>query len=370
VLATSSLANALASESGLLAVTVMGIVLANSRALDVEQILHFKENLSTVIISLLFLLLAARIEWPSPTTLVAGVAVLIVATLLIRPAAVLLSTLGSPLSWRERALVAYIAPRGIVAAAVSSLFALRLEQRGFAGADVLVHLTFMMIIGTVLIQSATAARIARALGVTAPQPRSVLIVGATRLARQLADLLHRQGIPVIVADDDWNAIRAARMEGIESYYGNPVTERAAERLPLTELQWVLAMSTSSEMNALACLRFRSELGRKRVLRLPIFAPDDEQRPTHTGAQLAPALVGPDVTQGALERHLDEGWTLRVTRLSDTFGWKQLRDKFRTRPVVLFVIDERGELRFAGDGTLPEPRAGWRVGLLAEPEQRV
>ncbi|MCG3169452.1 MAG: hypothetical protein CALGDGBN_00970 [Pseudomonadales bacterium] len=367
VLAASSLANALAHESGLLAVTVMGIVLANARSLDVEHILHFKENLSTVIISMLFLLLAARIEWPSAATLVAGVAVLVVATLFVRPAAVLVSTLGSPLSWRERALVAYIAPRGIVAAAVSALFALRLEQRGFADADTLVHLTFMIIIGTVVIQSASAARVARALGVVAPDPRGVLIVGATRFARQLADLLRRQDVPVIVADDDWNGIREARMAGLETYYGNPVTEKAAERLPLAELQWMLAISSSTEMNALACLRYRDELGRKRVLRLPVFAPGEAPRSGYAAA--APELVGPDTTQVGLEQRLDEGWTLRVTRLSEAFGWKQLREKFAVAPVVLFVIDERGELRFAADGALPEPRAGWRVGLLGESGQR-
>lgn len=370
VLAAAALSNSLARESGLLAVTVMGIVLANVRTLDVEQILRFKENLSTIIISLLFLLLAARIDWPSPTTLVAGVAILIVAMLVVRPVTVLVCTLGSPLSWRERALAAYIAPRGIVAAAVSALFALRLEQRGFADAGILLHLTFMMIIGTVLIQSATASRVARALGVVAPDPRGVLIVGATRLARQLADLLRRQDIPVIIADDDWNDIREARMAGLETYYGNPATERAIRRLPVAELQWMLAMSTSKEVNDLACLRYREELGRKRVLRLPIFGPGETPDPVRAGAPAPSAtLIGLDQTQEMLERRFDEGWTLRVTRLTETFGWKQLREKSGGKPLVLFVIDERGELRFAIDGAFPEPRAGWRVGQFAEAEAR-
>ena len=166
VLLTFAGANEIAHESGLLAVTVMGMVLANLRGLAIEDILSFKEHLSTLLISALFILLAARLSWPLPAgTLLAGAALLLVAQFVARPLAVLASSVGGGLSWRERLLVGWIAPRGIVAAAVSALFALRLEQQGDASAQVLVPLVFALIIGTVVVQGATSATLARWLGV-------------------------------------------------------------------------------------------------------------------------------------------------------------------------------------------------------------
>ncbi|MFZ1909604.1 MAG: cation:proton antiporter, partial [Burkholderiales bacterium] len=136
VLASFAVANALRDESGLLAVTVMGIVLANTKGLQMDDILDFKEHLSTLLITLLFIILAARLEGPIPLLTVAGgIGVLLVAQVVARPVAVLASTLFSSVTWRERALLAWIAPRGIVAAAVSALFALRLQQLGVADAD-------------------------------------------------------------------------------------------------------------------------------------------------------------------------------------------------------------------------------------------
>ncbi|MBK7729097.1 MAG: sodium:proton antiporter [Gammaproteobacteria bacterium] len=252
VVGTYAISNLCAEESGLLAVTVMGITMANIRNLDVEHILNFKENLSIFLISMMFIVLSARIEWPSADNFLAGLAILAVATLVIRPLSVYVSTLFSPLKFAERTMVAYVSPRGIVAAAVSALFALRLEEQGISGANELVALTFMIIIGTVVLQSVTAARVARWLDVVQPQSRGVLIVGSSELPRLLAQALQKQEIPVLVADDDWQGISQCRMTGIPTYFGNPVSEHAEATLPLSSMRWLLAMSTRIEMNSLAC----------------------------------------------------------------------------------------------------------------------
>ena len=160
VLGVFAISNAVAHESGLLAVTVMGMYLGNRPELHMDDILDFKEHLSTLLISLLFILLAARLEWPSFQLALAGCTLLAVAMLVARPLSVFVSALGSSLSWPERGLIAWIAPRGIVAAAVSALFALKLEAVQLPGAELLVPLTFMMIIGTVVLQSATARSLA------------------------------------------------------------------------------------------------------------------------------------------------------------------------------------------------------------------
>jgi len=303
VLATFSLANVMAHESGLIAVTIMGITLANVRDLDVEHILNFKENLSILLISMMFVVLSARVALPSGTDLVAGAFILLIAILVVRPVAVFVSTLFSPLTWPERAMVAYVAPRGIVAAAISALFALRLQEQGFAEAGQLVSLTFMIIIGTVLLQSFTAGRVARRLGVAEEDPRGVLIVGAGEIPRMIASALKRQDVPVLIADDDWEDVRACRMEGLPTYYGNPVSQHAEANLPVESMRWLLAMSTRVEINSLACMRYRPELGKDHVLRLRLFGAGEAPRMAHAGALQAPALFGNELTHARLLERL-------------------------------------------------------------------
>ena len=367
LLAAFAGANVLAHEAGLLAVTVMGITMANFKGLDVDHILHFKENLSTLVISMMFLVLSARLDTPSIWTIASGIGILIVAMLVIRPAAVFASTLFSPLTLQDRAMVSYISPRGIVAAAVSALFALRLEDQGIDGAQELVALTFIMIIGTVVVQSATARRVASVLNVVEPEARGVLIVGASELPRRLALALKKLDVPVVIADDDWNGIRKARMEGINTYYGNPVSEHAAAALPLNSTRWMLAFSTRLEMNSLACMRYLPEFGKHFVLRIRLLASGEAPRVAHSGVLQVPALFGKEITHASMSQLLENGHEIRTTRLSDEFSWKQFVMQFEEPPMLLCALDERGGLRFVTEHDGISPKPGWRVIVLAGKE---
>jgi NhaP-type Na+/H+ or K+/H+ antiporter len=365
VLSVFWLSNAVAHESGLLAVTIMGMWLGNRPDLHMDDILDFKEHLSTLLISLLFIVLAARLDWPSPTLALGGLAMLGVAMIVARPLSVLLSTLGSNLSWRERALIAWIAPRGIVAAAVSALFALRLEQQGVAGAEELVPLTFMLIIGTVILQSATSRKLAQRLGVSEPDRHGVLIVGANRVARELGKALQQQKITVLVADDDWMDIRAARMDGLRTYFGNPVSEHADVHLDLTGIGTLLATSTRRETNTLACVRFEPTFGRNHIFRLRILAPGEAPKQNLSGTLRGRNLFG-NVTHRQIEERLDAGAAVRGTRLSETFGWKEYREKHGDDALLLFAIDDRDHLRLStGSDDDWQPRAGWTVVALGQ-----
>ena len=258
-------ANQIVHESGLLAVTVMGMWLANMPGVDVRQILHFKENLSVLLISGLFILLAARLDLHALLALGPAVlALLLVIQLLARPLNVLLSTWGSNLNWRERMLLAWIAPRGIVAAAVSAIFAIRLDEAGHEGALLLVPLTFAVIIGTVVLQSATARPLARLLRVAEPAPSGFLIVGANPPARAIAKALQQLGSRVLLTDSSWENIRAARMDGLPTYFGNPASQHADAHLDLVGLGHLLGLSPAGELNALACARFRHDFGHNRL----------------------------------------------------------------------------------------------------------
>ncbi len=193
--------------TGLLAVTVMGIWLANMRDVSLEEILDFKESLSVLLISVLFIVLSARLDFQSFFHLGWHVVFIFLSIqFLSRPLSVMISALGSKLSWPERHLLSWIGPRGIVAAALSALFAIKLEAAGHSEAGLLVPLTFSVIFGTVVLQSATARFIAIRLGVAEPESRGLLIIGANLVARAIVRALQQAGFRVLLVDSNWQMI--------------------------------------------------------------------------------------------------------------------------------------------------------------------
>lgn len=369
VLLAFSGSNALAHESGLLAVTIMGIALGNMRDVHIDDIMDFKEHLTTLLVSSLFILLAARLDWPLPEgSLLAGLAIFAVAQIVIRPLSVFVSSLGSGLTWRERALIGWVAPRGIVAASVSALFAIRLENTGMAGADRLVPLVFLMIIGTVVFQSATARPLARWLRVAEPEPRGVLLYGANAVALEVARALHAiEGLRVVVADDDWHGIREARMEGVPTFFGNPASQSADRNLDLAGIGHLLAMSTHRELNSLVSVHYREEFGRDKVFRLRNLSPDESHgRVSLAGSLLAPALFAEDMTHARFDDLLRDGWRVKTTRLSETFDWSSFLAQNGDDAILLFGVEPRGNLRIATGPRPLEPRPGWTVIALVPP----
>jgi NhaP-type Na+/H+ or K+/H+ antiporter len=368
VLLAFSVSNTLTHESGLLAVTVMGIALGNMRGVHIDDIMDFKENITTVLVSVLFILLAARLHWPLPPgMLLAGIALFAVAQLLVRPLTVALSSIGSGLSWRERALIAWVAPRGIVAASVSALFALRLDALRVPGADALVPLVFILIIGTVVLQSATARPLALWLKVAEPEPRGLLIFGSDQVARAIGKALTEAGFRVVLADDSWDDIRLARMEGLSTFFGNPASPHAERYLDLTGIGRLLALSTHRERNSLACVHYRQEFGRDKVYRLRNLSPlENTDRAALAGNLLAPPLFDEQMTHARFAEMLSQGWRMKTTRLSGTFDWPHFIEQYGSASVLLFGVEEKGALRVVSSKRELEPRPGWTVIALVPP----
>ena len=368
VLLAFSISNTLTHESGLLAVTIMGIVLGNVRDVHIDDILDFKENLTTVLVSALFILLAARLHWPLPGGLLgAGIALFLIAQFVVRPLAVAIATWGSGLSWRERALIGWVAPRGIVAASVSALFALRLGALGVQGAEALVPLVFILIIGTVALQSATARPLALWLRVAEPEPNGVLVYGSDEVARAIASALIGAGFRVVLADDDWDGIRLARMEGMNTFFGNPASPYAERYLDLTGLGCLLAMSTHRERNTLACVRYRQEFGRQKVHRLRHLTPQENtERAALPISVLAPPLFDEEMTHARFAQMLGQGWRIKSTKLSTTFDWPQFVEQYGVASVLLFGVDEKDSLRVASSKLGLQPKPGWTVLVLVPP----
>lgn len=349
-------------ESGLLAVTIMGMTMANMKNMDIDDVLDFKESLSLLLISGLFIILAARIEfyqfvqigWPA-------LAILGITMLIARPISVFVSAIGSDLSFNEKLLIAWIGPRGIVAAAVSALFALRLENAGFVEAGLLVPLTFLIIIGTVVIQSATARYIANMLNVREPPPNGLLIIGAGNVARAIGKELQAQGFKVVLTDSTWENISIARMDGLETYYGNPISEHADRNLNLLGLGKVLAISGRSNLDTLACLRFKSEFGVKNVYELKSTREkhiNDKHLVStrHRGYE----LFGENIAYGNLAYLLRNGAEIKSTQLSDEFTFEQYLEKHGERVIPLFAIDNKKRIQiFVTNGEM-KPESGWTI----------
>ena len=370
VLLAFSVSNALTRESGLLAVTIMGIALGNMRGVHIDDILDFKENLTTVLVSMLFILLAARLHWPLPHgTLAAGLALFVIAQLVVRPVNVALSSLGSELNWREQALIGWVAPRGIVAASVSALFALRLDALGVPGADALVPLIFILIIGTVVLQSATARPLALWLKVAEPEPRGLLIFGSDEVARAIGKALVDAGFRAVLADDDWDGIRRARMEGLDTFFGNPASPHAERYLDLTGIGRMLALSTHRERNSLACVHYRQEFGRDKVYRLRNLTPlENTDRAALSENLLAPPLFDEEMTHGRFAEMLGQGWRIKSTRLSATFDWPHFIEQYGSHALLMFGVEEKGQLRVASARRELEPKPGWTVIALVSPAE--
>lgn len=352
-------ANHVQPESGLLAVTIMGVVLANQRAVTVKHIVEFKENLRVLLIAVLFIVLAARLPLASVTQI--GLQALVFVGLLIlvvRPLTVALCTIGSRLSWRERVFVGWMAPRGIVAAAVSSLFALRLAEAGYAGAESLVAITFAVITGTVAVYGLTAGPLARRLGVADPNPQGALIIGAQPWAQEIAQALREEGYLVRLVDDNWSQIAEARQAGLETFYVGVLQEYVFDEIDLDGVGRLLALTSNDEVNALAALHFMEVFGRSEVFQLPpprISESEgtDQLLPKHLRGRL---LFAESATCAELERRLAEGAMIKRTPLTQEFNYAAFRDHYGQSAIPMFAVRRSGRLAVIATDvqTVPEP----------------
>ncbi|EED32272.1 Na+/H+ antiporter [gamma proteobacterium NOR5-3] len=341
--------DALAHESGLLAVTIMGILLGNMRNVAVNEILSFKESLSVLIISVLFVVLGARVD---PAEIIAtgwqGVIILVV-ILAARPIIVWLSTIRSGYRWQQKALISWVAPRGIVAAAVSSLFAIRLEESGHEGASALVALTFLVILATVLLQSLSAGRVTKALGLAEAEPNGMLFVGANSVARAMAKALQDQGFRVKLADTSYEEIRAARMAGLEVYFGDPISSHADQFLELSGIGRLFAVSRRSRWNTLACMKFRGEFGPQRVFSLRNSEDRKETDRSRIADEYAPPrLFTADVTFEKIASLLAGGAEMKTIRLSDDFSLEDYKRESGAKLIPLFSLGDKQKLRVIDD----------------------
>jgi NhaP-type Na+/H+ or K+/H+ antiporter len=339
------IADGLAAESGLLATTVLGFVLANQRQLRTEQIVHFSEVVRVLLIGVLFIILSARLTTEQlRVDLPAAIALVFALVLVARPIAVALSTIGSRLDWRERTLLAGVAPRGIVAASVASVFALELEHEGVAGAEELTPLVFAVIVATVLIYGIGMGPLARALRLAERHQEGVLVLGAGRVERSVADALADSGVAVVLATTNRQDHYEARMAGRRAFYGNVLARDVDLDLDLAGIGRLLALTPNDDVNTLASTRFAPTFGGAETYQLP-------PRRQGTGIDTHPAteyggrqLFGSEWNYQSFDDFLESGGEVRRVKLgTDT----SVADSQLSSPEilgVLFVVKPNGRVQ--------------------------
>jgi len=358
--------NTIQHEAGLLSVTVVGVLLANQREVHVRHVIEFKENLRVILLAVLFVLLAARIDRADLVALdVRTVGFVALLVLVARPLAVAASTIGSGLSWRERVFLACLAPRGIVAAAVASVFAIGLEASAIEGANRLAPLTFAVIIGTVTIYGLAAGPAARALGLARGEPQGVLIVGAHGWARQLASVLQSAEIPVALVDSNASNVRAARLAGLRVWYGSAVSETLADEMELTDLGRCLALTPNDELNALVAMHFVEEFGRSEVYQLPPEIEDSERVDSLVRGVSGRTLFHADATHHEIADRIALGARFKRTRLTPEFDQEHFREHYGESAWPLFVKRADGKVEVVGSDGPPELGAGDEVIALVD-----
>lgn len=350
--------NMILPDSGLVSVTVMGILLANMKDVDLDDILEFKEHLSILLVSLLFVMLTAALDINAIKELGWSVVVVFLAVQFVaRPLNAMASTVGSKLSMPERHLLAWIAPKGIVAAAISTLFSIQLINQGFEGAEMLVPLTFSVIIGTVFIQSITARPIAKALGVAEPDPDGFLIIGANIVAREIASALHETGVKVLLVDTGWGKISKAKTEGLPTYYGNPVSDPSNRYMDLVGIGKMLALAQHNSINLASAMHYGVEFGKDNIYSLS----------TKNGEKISAAgnrLFSDDVTFSFLFNLIAKGAKIHTTQITDVFGYEDYKKKQGMQGTSLFAVDLKGKIYPFHSNQKWEPKSGWSIIYLS------
>ena len=370
VVSVFTASNLLQHESGLMAVTIMGIILANQKSARINHIVEFKENLQVLLISALFILLASRLKvehlgyfnWSSAAFLAALI-------LVVRPLSIYLSTIGSNLTFRQKAFVAWMAPRGIVAAAISAVFALRLEQEGYAAAEQLVPYTFIVIIATVTIYGLSASPVARLLGVAKAKPNGMLIIGAHEWAREIAHKLKEAGLKVLVADSNWENISKARKSGLNTYYGNILSEYALDELNLDGIGKSLALTPNDEVNSLASIRFMEIFSTSEVFQLSPQASSQRRDAEMTDHLSGRTLFGSDLNFDRLNTFFQQNYTLETLKVEPDFSLEGSKKDAEPSVIPLFLISSNEVATPFSLDNPPSPQEGDHILSLVHNNKR-
>lgn len=361
--------NLIEHEAGLVAVTVMGVALANMNVSSLRSIHPFKENIAVLLVSGIFILLSASLRIEDIQYINWQIALFLLALLfVVRPATILISLLGTNIPWNERLFLGWIAPRGIVLVAISGLFALRLSDLGFADGNLLIGLSFAVVVVTIVAHGFTIDIVAKLLKVKGASRPGILIVGSTPWTISLAEQVQEMKAPVLIVDPSWQRLALARQKGIPFYHGEILNEATEHNLELAPYQNLVAATENEAYNALVCNEFAHEIGRDSVFQLGEAAQSDNRHSLPESLRGRALFESGFGVEDVSERQR-QGWIFRKTKLSDEFDFEDARERLPDAANMLLLTRRDGTIRFFTHAARPEPRAGDTILSFLPPQTR-
>lgn len=344
VLFTFVLSDEIMHETGLLAVTAMGITMANLHISSIKDMRHFKENISVLLISSIFVMLTASLN---PQTLLRifdlEIIVFVVAMLfVVRPLSIWLSTIGTDLTNKEKTLIGWIAPRGIVALTVSGYFANVMSENGYRDAEILTALTFALVFSTVVVHGFTIGWLARKLNLASSESPGVLIIGGNRFTTELAKSLQELNHHVLIMDNSFEHLSDARQAGVNSLVSEILSEQTEYNVDLTPYPLLIAATEMDSYNALICSNFVPVLGRNALFQTAIHKGDTSALHQSLGGSI---LFNQFDTIYQLNERILSGQVIRKTLITEQYNYtKYLRERHKDT-LLLYLLKQNGELEF-------------------------
>ena len=364
-LAAFWLSNVLREESGLVTVTMLGVCLANQRFVSVEHVLEFKEHLRVLLISCLFIVLGSRLQLSALAEIgVMGIPFVLLLVFFVRPVSVYLANLGGTWDAKEKLFVGLIAPRGIVAASVASVFGLKLAELAgentsetFAKAALLAPVTFLVILGTVTMCGLGAGPLARKLELSDANPQGIIFAGAARWVRELALALKKFEIRTILVDTNYGNVTAARMAGLDAKCGNILSEHVQEEQNLAGIGYFCAVTPSDEVNTLAAMEYTHIFSRAKVFQLAAQGKAHGRWHSIPENRRGRLLFESGVHHAWLEAQFEQGAIIKTTPITNSFSMTEFRKTHGEDAVVLFCIDSERKLKIRSSNNAAEPVPG-------------
>jgi NhaP-type Na+/H+ or K+/H+ antiporter len=358
VLLAYAISDAVLEESGLLTVTVMGITMANSRMASLAELRRFKETVTILLVSGLFIMLTASLQPETFAQLGWGTVIFVALVLFfVRPFAIFIATIGAGLSYKERLLISWIAPRGIVAVAVSGLFGQALVENGVADGAQLTALAFAVVAATILLHGFSLKPLAGRLGLKSAERPGILLIGGSSFADALAEKLLELNLPILVADSNYKHLRKAKMADVPVYFGEVLSEQAHHDITLNRYSHLVALTDNDAYNSLVCTEFGPELGRNKVFQIGQRKEDDEDRKAFNFTLGGRPLFRQPRELSDLRTELWRGWSFSVTKLTEEYSFKHYMEARPDNTALLLWVKPNENIVFRMENRETEPGPG-------------
>ncbi|MBH0230496.1 sodium:proton antiporter [Halobacillus yeomjeoni] len=370
VIACFTIADEVTHETGLLSVTAMGMTLANMHISSIADMRHFKENISLLLISTIFVMLTASLTQETLLEIfnVRTIGFVLLMLFVVRPLSIFVSTLGTDLSKSEKLLVGWIAPRGIVALTVASYFSSILLESGFEDASILISITFALVFTTVVAHGFSIGWLSKKLNLSTEGPPGVLISGGSAFSTGLAKTFEDLKVPVLIADSSWERLSRARSMGIKSYHGEILSEQTEYYLDMTPYEYLIAATELDSYNALVCTTFVPEFGRNNLFQLSLRNKegDDLEDLVHTiGGRV---LFKDGASWEELNTMVENGYVFRKTNITAQYTYQKYLDNIDEVAMLLFIKKASGKIEFYSQDSENKAEDGDVVVSLTPPSK--